>query len=65
MKIFKKRKTEQLAFHTGTNGMTAHREFIEIVNEDNIKIINSWITYHSYSSSHKPEYINYVISYKR
>lgn len=63
-KLFKKRKTEELAFHTGTSGVRAHREFIDSVDERGIKIINSWITYHDYSSSHKPAYINYVISYK-
>ena len=64
MKLFKKRITEHLSFHTGTGGMRAHEGFISSIEENGIKIINSWITYHDYSSSHKPAYIHYVISYK-
>jgi hypothetical protein len=56
-----KSKIKHIEFHTGTNVMKSHREFINHCNEKNIEIINSFITYHQYSDSHKPEYIHYTI----
>ena len=40
-------------------------EFIDWVNENDVEIINSYITYHKYDYSHIPRYINYVIKIKR
>jgi hypothetical protein len=65
MIFFKRRVTEQLSFHTGADGMGKHRQFISDVDKKRIKIINTWTTYHSYDSSHEPEYLNYVITYKK
>jgi hypothetical protein len=63
--LFPKYEVIHTSFHTGTNGMKRHREFIKYVNKENIEIINSYITYHSYSDSHKPESINYVVKIKK
>jgi hypothetical protein len=60
--LFPKYEVHHVSFHTGTNGMKRHRDFIETVNKENIEIINSYITYHRDNlHSHKPESINYVI----
>jgi hypothetical protein len=64
-KLFAKSKIQHVSFHTGTSGMKNHNEFIIWVNSENVKIINSFIQYHSYDNSHKPAYINYVIKYKK
>jgi len=65
MKLFKKRRTKYLCFHTGTKGMSNHCRFIKKVDDEGIEIINSWTTYHSHSSSHIPEYLHYVITFKQ
>jgi hypothetical protein len=62
--LFTKYKVRHYSFHTGTSGMEKHRIFIDDVNKYNIEIINSFVRYHSYSNSHKPESIHYVVKYK-
>ena len=64
-RFFTKSEIREVSFHTGTDGMKKHSEFIDWVNESGTEIINSFITYHKYSHSHKPQYINYVIKIKR
>ena len=64
-RFFTKTEIREVSFHTGTDGMKKHSEFIVWVNESGTEIINSFITYHKYSHSHKPQYINYVIKIKR
>ena len=62
--LFKKRITAEASFHiNGTDGQKLHSDFIKRINENDAEIIISWITYHSYSDSHKPAYINYVYKY--
>ncbi len=63
--LFPKYEVHHVSFHTGTGGMKRHMEFIEAVNKENIEVLNSFITYHSYSDSHKPESINYVVKIKK
>lgn len=63
-RLFKKRATELVSFYTGTDGLKKHSEFIDSIDEKGIKIIHTYTLYHKYSSSHMPEYLNYVISYK-
>jgi hypothetical protein len=63
--LFPKYEVRHLEFHTGTNGMQRHDKFIEAVNKENVQIINSYIMYHSYTNSHKPESIHYVIKVKK
>lgn len=60
----KKFIVKRLAFHFGTDGMKQHYEFLKEVNEKQIKILHCYTTYYEYSSSHKPEYIHYIIKYK-
>jgi hypothetical protein len=64
-RFFTKSEIRELSFHTGTDGMKKHSEFIDWVNESGTEIINSYITYNKYSHSHRPQYINYVIKIKR
>ena len=64
MRLFKKRKTKLFCFHTGTDGLKKHREFLNWVDESGAKIVNAYVLYHSHSSAHKPEYLNYVVTYK-
>ncbi len=64
--LFPKYEVHHASFLIGTTGgMKRHMEFIEAVNKENIEVLNSFITYHSYSDSHKPESINYVIKIKK
>jgi hypothetical protein len=63
MWLFKKVKTKHLSFHiNGTVGREEHRKFIQKVNEEQIKILNTWTEYHDRSVT--PSYINYIIQYK-
>ncbi len=62
--IFKKSIIRLVSFYNAGEGIKEHDEFINWVNKNNVKIINSYITYHSGSNSHKPQHINYVIKYK-
>ena len=62
--FFKRSKVKHVTFYFGTEGMKEHTRFIDEINEKNIKIINSFVTYHKYSSAHVPEYLNYVIKTK-
>ena len=64
-RFFTKAEIREVSFHTGTDGMKKHSEFIDWVNQNDVEIINSYITYHKYSHSHQPQYINYVIKIKR
>ena len=64
-RFFTKSEIRELSFYNGTDGMKKHSEFIDWVNESGTEIINSYITYHKYSHSHQPQYINYVIKIKR
>ena len=63
-RFFTKTEIREVSFHTGTDGMKKHSQFIDWVNESGIEIINSYITYHQYEP-HKPQYINYVIKIKK
>lgn len=63
--LFPKYEIRHVSFHTGTSGTKRHEEFIDAVNKYNVKIINSYIMYHSYTNSHKPESIHYVIKVKK
>ena len=49
------------SFHTGTDGMRRHSEFIDYLSRNGLEIVNAYVLYHSYNSSHKPAYLNYVI----
>ena len=62
--MFTKSQIKEVSFHTVTDGMKKHSEFIDWVNESGAEIINSYITYHRYEP-HQPEYINYVIKIKK
>lgn len=63
--LFPKYKVVHCSFYMGTNGMAKHEQFLKEITEENVQIINSFITYHrNYSDSHKPQSINYVIRYK-
>lgn len=63
--LFPKYKVAHCSFHTGTDGLAKHRQFLKDINEGNVEIINSYIEYHRYDPhQHKPAYINYVIRYK-
>ena len=64
-RFFTKSEIREVSFYTGTDGMKKHSEFIDWVNENDVEIINSYITYHKYDYSHIPRYINYVIKIKR
>ena len=64
-RFFTKAEIRELSFHTGTDGMKKHSEFIDWVNESGAEIINSYITYHQYSLKHQPQYINYVFKFKK
>jgi hypothetical protein len=46
-RLFTKTEVKEVSFHTGTDGMKKHSEFIDWVNESGTEIINSYITYHS------------------
>jgi len=63
-RFFTKTEIREASFHTGTDGMKKHSQFIDWVNESGAEIINSYITYHRYEPHH-PEYINYVIKIKK
>jgi len=63
-RLFTKSQIKEVSFHTGTDGMKKHSQFIDWVNESGAEIINSYITYHRYEP-HQPEYINYVIKIKK
>ena len=63
-RFFKKTIVKQVSFYCATNGLRDHDNFINWVNENNVEILNSWTTYHSYSDSHKPQHLNYIIRYK-
>lgn len=63
LRIFKRRRTKQISFHTGTKGTAEHSQFIKEVDEKGIKIIHAWTTFGDYSHSHRPQYLNYVITY--
>jgi hypothetical protein len=63
-RLFKKKRVMLTSYHTGTNGMKKHDEFIKWINANDVEIINSYITYHKdYKDNHLPEYINYVVKY--
>ena len=64
-RLFTKSQIKEVSFHTGTDGMKKHSEFIDWVNESGTEIINSYITYHQYDNSHQPQYINYVVKIKK
>ena len=64
-RLFTKTEVKEVCFHTGTDGMKKHSEFIDWVNESGTEIINSYITYHQYDNSHQPQYINYVFKIKK
>ena len=57
-----KTKTKLVSFYTGTDGLQKHYEFINSIDEKGIKIIHAYTLFHDYSSSHKPQWLNYVIS---
>ena len=63
--LFSKYEIRHVSFHTGTDGIKRHEEFIKAVNKYNVEIINSYIMYHSHRDSHKPESIHYVIKVKK
>ena len=64
-RFFTKSEIREVSFYTGTDGMKKHSEFIDWVNENDVEIINSFITYHKYDYSHIPRCINYVIKIKQ
>jgi len=64
-RFFTKSEYREVSFHTGTDGMKKHSEFIDWLNESGTEIINSYIIYHQYDNSHKPQYINYVFKFKK
>ena len=64
-RFFTKSEIRELSFYNGTDGMKKHSEFIDWVNENDVEIINSYITYHKYDYSHQPQYINYVVKIKK
>jgi hypothetical protein len=63
-RLFTKSTTRHISFWAGTAGMRAHEDFIDWVNENDVKIINAYTLYHMYENSHKPQSFNYVIKYK-
>lgn len=64
--LFGRYKYVKTAFHMGTSGRRSHEEFIKYVNENNIEIINSYVTYHRDElHGHKPDYVHYLIKMKK
>ena len=63
--LFPKYEIRHISFYCAVAGMKQHNEFIERYNKGGIEIINSFITYHNYENSHKPQGIHYVIKIKK
>jgi hypothetical protein len=57
----KETKIEHIKFHTGTQEMAEHEQFIKSCNEKDIEIIGFWVTYNDRPHQHIPHYLHYVI----
>ena len=62
--LFKKKKTEKMSFHTGTDGQRKHDNFLKWVNDEQVKIIHAYTTFYPWEKSkHIPEFLNYIVQY--
>jgi len=63
MKRKDKLNTKLFHFHTGTDGLKRHREFIKMINKKGFKIVNAYTLFNHFAK-HSPEYLCYVVQFK-